>query len=195
MQPYIDVYCSQTTLREVERTFPYLVNKAFATGGGDVAEFRWHVFEDDKPFEVESCGGVRVTPLPVEHGYNWQTQAPYMSLGYRIGDFSYISDCNRIPLSTTALMQGTRVLVLDGLRWGNPHASHFSIEQAREYVKGGFEGGKRPEMTWLVGFAHAVEHVSATERLREWSKREGCRVAPGWDGMRIGVDGGVLESG
>lgn len=36
IQSHIDVYVSQETFIEVQRSFPYLVAKEFASGGGDV---------------------------------------------------------------------------------------------------------------------------------------------------------------
>lgn len=36
IQQHIDVYVSQATFREIQRAFPYLVAKEFASGGGDV---------------------------------------------------------------------------------------------------------------------------------------------------------------
>lgn len=36
IQPYIDVYVSMSTFKEVQRAFPYLVSKQYASGGGDV---------------------------------------------------------------------------------------------------------------------------------------------------------------
>ncbi len=36
IQSSIDVYLSQDTFIEVQRSFPYLVSKEFASGGGDV---------------------------------------------------------------------------------------------------------------------------------------------------------------
>jgi hypothetical protein len=36
IQEFIDVYVSQATLAEVERSFPYMVAREFASGGGDV---------------------------------------------------------------------------------------------------------------------------------------------------------------
>ena len=36
IQSYIDVYLTQDTFTEVQRSFPYLVFKEFASGGGDV---------------------------------------------------------------------------------------------------------------------------------------------------------------
>jgi hypothetical protein len=36
IQDHIDIYLSGGTFNEVKRSFPYLVSKDFATGGGDV---------------------------------------------------------------------------------------------------------------------------------------------------------------
>ncbi|KZV63129.1 Metallo-hydrolase/oxidoreductase [Peniophora sp. CONT] len=65
IQPHIDVYVSRTTFNEVQRAFPYMIAKEQASGGGDVPEFRWHIFEDYQPFDV---AGVEVVPMPVHHG-------------------------------------------------------------------------------------------------------------------------------
>ena len=40
IQAHIDVYVSQHTFTEVQRAFPYLVSKEFASGGGDVRQFK-----------------------------------------------------------------------------------------------------------------------------------------------------------
>ncbi|KAG9314608.1 PRELI-like family-domain-containing protein [Chiua virens] len=67
IQKHIDVYLSQDTLRGVQRAFPYLVAKEFASGGGDVPEFKWHIIEDKIPFEIEDTG-IRITPFLLQHG-------------------------------------------------------------------------------------------------------------------------------
>jgi hypothetical protein len=36
IQEHVDVYLTQETFREVQRSFPYLVSKEYASGGGDV---------------------------------------------------------------------------------------------------------------------------------------------------------------
>ncbi len=38
IQQFIDVYVSRATFVEVERAFPYMVSREFASGGGDVRE-------------------------------------------------------------------------------------------------------------------------------------------------------------
>ncbi|KAI6134090.1 beta-lactamase-like protein [Pisolithus croceorrhizus] len=62
IQQHIDVYVSNDTFRDVERAFPYLVSKEFASGGGDVPEFKWHIIEDKVPFEIKDTG-VWITPF------------------------------------------------------------------------------------------------------------------------------------
>ena len=36
IQAHIDIYTSHSTFIEVQRAFPYLVSREFASGGGDV---------------------------------------------------------------------------------------------------------------------------------------------------------------
>ncbi|KAF8649801.1 hypothetical protein AX16_005566 [Volvariella volvacea WC 439] len=67
IQSHIDVYVSHTTFVEVQRSFPYLVSKEFASGGGDVPEFKWHIINDKVPFEILDTG-IMVTPFAVHHG-------------------------------------------------------------------------------------------------------------------------------
>jgi phosphoribosyl 1,2-cyclic phosphate phosphodiesterase len=74
---------------------------------------------DDKPFDVN---GVQFTPLPVLH-----LRMPV--LGFRVGDFSYITDANQVPDDTIAKLKGTRVLVLNALQ-KEKHISHFNLEEA-----------------------------------------------------------------
>ncbi|EGO28417.1 hypothetical protein SERLADRAFT_458787 [Serpula lacrymans var. lacrymans S7.9] len=75
IQSHIDVYVSLPTFREVQRAFPYLVSKEFASGGGDVPEFAWHIIDDKVPFEIN---GIRITPFTVHHGrlFTTTTTAP-----------------------------------------------------------------------------------------------------------------------
>lgn len=36
IQQHIDIYVSQATFKDIQRAFPYLVAKEYASGGGDV---------------------------------------------------------------------------------------------------------------------------------------------------------------
>ncbi|KAL0950713.1 hypothetical protein HGRIS_007489 [Hohenbuehelia grisea] len=76
IQPHIDVYVSESTFVEVQRSFPYLVMKEFASGGGDVPEFKWHIISDKVPFEIQDTG-IFVTPFSVHHGRIFAPSPPH----------------------------------------------------------------------------------------------------------------------
>ncbi|KDN49482.1 hypothetical protein RSAG8_02184, partial [Rhizoctonia solani AG-8 WAC10335] len=73
IQAHIDVYVSAFTFKEVQRSFPYLVAKEFATGGGDIPEFRWHIIKENQPFRVEGVD-FDITPIVVHHGRLFTTE-------------------------------------------------------------------------------------------------------------------------
>lgn len=50
-------------------------------------------------------------------------------LGFRFGNFSYITDANYIPDETFRKLEGTHVLVLNALQ-RERHVSHFNLEEA-----------------------------------------------------------------
>jgi phosphoribosyl 1,2-cyclic phosphate phosphodiesterase len=79
---------------------------------------------DLKPVTDDSfmVGDVSVIPLPVIH-----LHMPVY--GYRIGDFSYITDANAIPDTTLQKLVGTRILVLNALQ-REKHISHFNLAEA-----------------------------------------------------------------
>lgn len=74
---------------------------------------------DELPFKA---AGIKITPLPVTH-----MQLPV--LGFRVNDFSYITDANVIPDETIKRLNGTKVLVLNALQ-RKKHISHFNFEEA-----------------------------------------------------------------
>jgi phosphoribosyl 1,2-cyclic phosphodiesterase len=110
--------------------FPYMIDSKAATGGGDIPSFKWHTFDPSETFSVESCGGIQVMPLPVEHGMYFSDgpSRPYICMGFRLGSLAYISDASKIPAETKEKIEGCRVLVLDALR-ETPHGSHFSFDE------------------------------------------------------------------
>jgi phosphoribosyl 1,2-cyclic phosphate phosphodiesterase len=69
-----------------------------------------------------SFDGIKIISLPVMH-----MKMPV--LGFRVGDFSYITDANFIPDTTLEKLKGTRVLVLNALQ-KDSHLSHFTLDEA-----------------------------------------------------------------
>ncbi|KAJ7275455.1 beta-lactamase-like protein [Mycena haematopus] len=68
IQSHVDLYVSEATYEDIKRMFPYLVSKEFASGGGLIPEFVWHVCIDNAiPFEINDTS-IMVTPFLVHHG-------------------------------------------------------------------------------------------------------------------------------
>ena len=72
-----------------------------------------------EPFRV---GDIPVIPILV-----WHLKMPVM--GFRFGDFTYITDANRIDETEKEKIRGSKVIVLNALR-KTKHISHFSLEEA-----------------------------------------------------------------
>lgn len=68
----IPIFLTQTTFETVAASFPYLVDKTKASGGGDLPSLNFRIIKDDE--ELEVCG-IHVQALPVEHG-KYFTPAP-----------------------------------------------------------------------------------------------------------------------
>ena len=95
---------------------------------------------DEDAFVVNN---IKVTPLPVMH-----LNLPV--LGFRIGNFSYITDANLIPDDTLKKMEGTDVLVLNALQ-RERHVSHFNIEEAIAQAD-----KIRPAKTYFTHISHKL---------------------------------------
>ncbi|ORY93204.1 metallo-beta-lactamase family protein [Syncephalastrum racemosum] len=182
VQPSINIYLHPETMDTVQTTFPFLVDANAATGGGDVATFAYKLIGRDTPFTIE---GLEFMPLPVHHGKYISTGEPYWCYGFKMGPLAYISDTNYIPPTTMdRISDGTTdVFVVDCLRVGETHASHFALKDAIQAAK-----ETKAQKTYLVGTTHRVDHYKLTEELKEMEKTDGLRIAPAFDGLHITFD-------
>jgi len=111
----MDIYANSLSEEAVRRDFYY----AFAeTKYPGVPELNL-ITIDETPFTV---GDLSVQPILVYHH-----KMPVY--GFRIGDFTYITDANRIDPDQMDLIRGSKVLVLNALR-KEAHVSHFTLQQA-----------------------------------------------------------------
>jgi phosphoribosyl 1,2-cyclic phosphate phosphodiesterase len=155
----IPCYASGPTLAILLNGFGYIFNEN--KGSGYAPLLKPHQISG--PFDLF---GLTVIPVPLEHGN-------IASLGYRVGRFAYLTDCNAIPATSLPLLEGLDVLVIDGLRW-NPHPSHFNIESAIAAT-----GRLKPGRTVLTHLSHDVLYA------------DGRKLPPGfefaYDGMEFEI--------
>jgi len=81
----------------------------------------------DMTTEPLIIAGIRVVPI---RAYHYKMPV----LGFRIGDFTYITDANYIEEQEKRKIFGTKYLVVNALR-KRKHISHFSLREALEFVK------------------------------------------------------------
>lgn len=115
----INCYANPETAANLRDNFGYIF------GGANAAEVRpnLRLNEITDDFFLEST---KVIPLEIRHG-KWNI------LGYRMGGFAYITDCNGIPPRSLEKLGGLDLLIISALRY-KPHPSHFNIEETLECV-------------------------------------------------------------
>lgn len=77
--------------------------------------------------EPFSIGDISIMPIQV-----WHLKMPVY--GFRFGDFTYITDANRIDESEKEKIRGSKVLVVNALR-KEKHISHYTLKEAVELVQ------------------------------------------------------------
>ncbi len=155
----VPLYGDAATLADLRRMFSYVFDPRAQKGGG-VPDLRLSTIVG--PF---CLGRTEIRPLTVLHGGR-------PVLGFRIGGFAYLTDCNEIPGETMAELQGLDVLVLDALR-RKRHPTHFSLDEAVAVV-----GRLRPAQALFTHCCHDLGHARTCASLPE-----GISLA--YDGLRL----------
>ncbi len=154
------MFGAPATLEDVRRTFAYVFSSDAPRGGGVPDVRLW-------PIAGRFClGRTEIVPVPVQHG-------PWSVLGFRVGTFAYLTDCNGIPAASLGALRGVETLVLDALRH-TPHPTHFTVEQA---IAAAREVGAAT--TYFTHIAHDLGHA------------ETCATLP--PGITLAYDGLALE--
>jgi phosphoribosyl 1,2-cyclic phosphate phosphodiesterase len=111
----IPVYGSATCLDAIRRRFEYMFGPNRYPGATDI---NLQEINDTITFR-----DLKITPLPAVHG-------SVTVLGYRVNDVSYITDVKELHESAKVRIRGSKVMVLDGLRWKPEHPTHMTIPEA-----------------------------------------------------------------
>ncbi|MDA1257100.1 MAG: MBL fold metallo-hydrolase [Chloroflexi bacterium] len=172
VQAAIPLYLRQSEMDHVAKAFYWLVDTSLASPGG-VSQLDFQII-DERPFDVF---GLTITPLPVDHGPRAN------AFGYRFGDVVYVSDASGIPDATARLMLDADVMVMDALRPGRSHGSHFVLEEALDQLR-----RLRPKRALLTDMTHDFDHESTNAELAKLKESEGLDVQLAYDGQRIAVD-------
>jgi len=159
-QEALPIYADQRTLDDLHRAFAYIFKPVAAPGGG-IPQLASFVIGG--PF---SLGGVEIVPVPLVHGRR-------VILGFRIGTFAYLTDCNAIPEPAWDLLGGVQTVILDALRH-RPHPTHFSVSEALAVLE-----RMGPREAYFTHICHDLPHAAT------------CAALPA--GVELAYDGLILR--
>jgi len=161
-------YVSDEHRAALTRYFGYVFDPDYQPAEGSSSpRVRLHGFRASEGVRIL---GREFLPLRVPHGHGHV-------YGFRVGGLGYITDAKELPPDTLAALRGVEVLVLNALWFGQPHPSHFNVEEA---VAASREvGAKRTLLTHLT---HRVSHAELTERLPPG-------VEAAYDGLTLELEG------
>lgn len=136
MKRAIDVYCEEWVEKSIRSEFHYAFNEPKYPG---VPEMNLHRIGLDQ-FELF---GTKIQPIRVLHH-----KLPV--LGFRLGEFVYITDANAISEEEKEKIKGCKYLVLNALR-REKHISHFTLDEAVQLIQ-----ELNPEQAYLTHISHQL---------------------------------------
>ena len=153
------VYGEERVLKQIQQEFAYIFSGHNYPGIPRVTLY---------PISEEnfSIDGIAITPIRVMH-----YKLPV--LGFRIKDFTYITDANYISDKDKEKMAGSQIIVLNALR-KEPHISHFSLSEALALFE---------ELKPQKGYITHISHLMGLHREVEAELPDFVRLA--YDGLKL----------
>ena len=157
----IPIYASPRVIEHLKMEYPYIFteNKYPGIPKIDIVEITGGEFE---------VAGIKFIPIQVMHH-----KLPVW--GYRIKDFTYITDANYIDESEKRKIKGSKILVINALQI-DPHISHFNLEQAVAMVE-----ELQPEAAYFTHISHRLGlHQEISDRLPD-------HIQLAYDGLSLNI--------
>ncbi len=164
----IDVFANELTQKALKNEFYYIFQENKYPGIPDI-----HLNDiNDEAFIV---GDIPVIPIKA-----WHHHMPV--LGFRFGNFTYITDANRIAPEEKEKIRGSKIIVLNTLRH-KPHISHFTLQEGIDIVH---------ELEIPQGYFTHISHQLGLHAVINKTLPAGCELA--FDGLQINMNA-VTNSG
>ena len=160
----MQIYCSENVEKALHREFHYVFEAVKYPG---VPSVNIQLISKEKEFSLTK--ELAVIPIEVMH-YKMPV------LGFRIGDFAYITDAKTITENEKIKLKGVKVLILNALR-KEEHISHFNLAQALALIE-----EIQPEKAYLTHISHLFGKQDDIESLLPKN------VFVAFDGMKLTVN-------
>jgi phosphoribosyl 1,2-cyclic phosphate phosphodiesterase len=131
----MELFSTERVYQAIQKEFHYIFSENRYPG---IPEIAWNEIKLET-FKLPD--GPLVTPIQVMH-YKMPV------LGFRIADFTYITDAKTISDEEIEKVKGTKILIVNALHH-SPHLSHFNLEEALRFVD-----IIQPEQTYLTHISH-----------------------------------------
>ncbi len=158
-QKAMPIYASAQVVDALKREFAYVFADYQYPG---IPQLHIHELQQSA-FEIN---GISIQPIEVMH-----YKLPV--LGFRIQDFTYITDANYISKAEKEKIKGSKVIVLNALQKEH-HVSHYTLEQAIALIQ-----ELQPEKAYFTHLSHRMGTHAETSKLLP------DNIAIAYDGLSI----------
>lgn len=155
----MDVYAEARVQESLKREYSYVFAEFKYPG---IPEMNMHLI-DENPFKIAET---EIIPIRAMH-----YKLPV--LGFRIKDFTYITDANFIDEAELKKIAGSRVLVINALR-KKEHISHFNLQRALNIIE-----RIKPPKSYITHISHQMglheeEEIHLPENV--WFAYDGLKL-------------------
>lgn len=160
-QSAMEVYANEDVQNALKREFYYVFSDFKYPG---IPLINLHTINTEK-FKI---GDIELTPIHVMH-----YKLPV--LGFRVKDFTYITDAKTVSAEEIEKIKGTKILVVNALQ-REKHISHFTLQEAIDFIN-----IIAPEKAYLTHISHKLgKHDEVNKELPS-------NIELAYDGLQIDI--------
>jgi len=156
----IDIYAEERVQNAIKSEFHYSFGDKKYPG---VPKINLNNINSNEKFYI---GNIQIIPI---RAYHYKLPV----LGYRIENFTYLTDINYIPEEEKVKISGSKYIIIDALR-KTKNISHYSVHEALEVIK-----EFSPKRAYLTHISHQMGlHDEVNKELPQ-------NVSLAYDGLKI----------
>ncbi|WP_419211196.1 MBL fold metallo-hydrolase [Maribacter sp. X9] len=142
----IPIYAHKRVVKSLKKRFDYIFDEKNKYPGAPSVQI--NRVKNNRPFSI---GDKEAIPINVLHNR-------LQVFGYRVGDFTYLTDVKSVKEKEIEKIKECSVLVVNALRV-EPHQSHFNLEEALDFVK-----KVNPEKAYFTHISHLLGFHEEVEK-------------------------------
>lgn len=142
----IPIYAQKRVIKALKKRFDYIFSEKNRYPGAPAVTI--NRVRKNVSFELN---GKEVIPIQAMHNR-------LKIFGYRIGDFTYLTDVKTMHEEEMEKIKGCKILVVNALR-KEPHHSHFNLEEALQFVE-----TVKPDKAYFTHISHHLGFHKEVEK-------------------------------